>query len=261
MNMRFRGHEQLMMFYLLPEEIVARSELTDFPRDPYKALDDPKWNGVYKSDYFQLALSDSWAWLVWDHLGIRGGMEKYSGYDPFWLMAHAYSLWMRVFIAMKLTAERYFDFEPGYGLRYLTHEETVEQFVIPMIEYFRKNSKFDDWYETVKEHRCHEDYDSRRSNVKTDFHRSWYHTRAKVKVLDFIQVEEPSYYPFEKIDSRLDVERFTNSLDDINQEIVKCLLAGYTQVEIAEKIGFANHSGVSKRIKKIGAAFLLYMKP
>jgi hypothetical protein len=29
-----------MMFYLLTEEIVGRTELTDFTRDPYKALDD-----------------------------------------------------------------------------------------------------------------------------------------------------------------------------------------------------------------------------
>jgi hypothetical protein len=38
-----------------------------------------------------------------------------------------------------------------------------------------------------------------------DFHRKWYHTRAKTKVvdLDFAQVDEPSYSPFEKTDSRL----------------------------------------------------------
>ena len=67
--------------------------------------------------------------------------------------------------------------------------------------------------------------------------------------------------PFEKIDSRLDVERFTSRLDEKNQKIVKLLLAGYTQVEIAQKLGFANHSGVCKRIKKIGAMFVEYMKP
>jgi FixJ family two-component response regulator len=81
-----------------------------------------------------------------------------------------------------------------------------------------------------------------------------------VKVLDFVQAdEEPCYYPFEKVDSRLDVERFTNRLDEKNQRIVKLLLAGYTQVEIAQKLGFANHSGVCKRIKRIGAEYLEYV--
>jgi hypothetical protein len=50
-------------------------------------------------------------------------------------------------------------------------------------------------------------------------------------------------------------------LDYKNQRIVKLLLAGYTQVEIAEMLGFANHSGISKRIKKIGEKFKEYIKP
>jgi hypothetical protein len=261
MNERFRGHGPLMMFYLLPEEIVARTELADFPRDPYKALDDPKWREVYESEYFQLALSDAWAWLVWGHLGIRGGMEQYSGHDPFWRLAHAYSLWMQVFKAMGLSAERYFDFEPGYGLRYLSYEETVEQYVAPMVEHYLKQSGFGEWRNAVQKHRAHEDYDSRQSSAKTDFFRRWRHSRAKTKVLDFSQVEEPGYCPFNGIDSRLDVERFAERLDEKDRKIVKLLLAGHTRAEIAETLGFANHSAVCKRAKKIGAAFSEYMKP
>jgi hypothetical protein len=261
MNTYFRGHDPLMMFYLLPEEIIARTELTGFTREPYKALDDPKWREAYESDYFELVLCDTWAWLVWDYLGIRGGMQKYSGYDPFWRMAHAYSLWMQTFNKMGLTAERYFaNVTPGDKMGYLPHEE-VADITREMVEFFISNSNFSQWRDVVKEHRAHEDYDTRRSSVKMDFHRSWYHTRAKVKVLDFIQAEEPSYYPYDGIDSRLDVERFTKRLDEKNQRIVKLLLAGYTQAEIAQKLGFANHSGINKRIKKIGTMFLEYMKP
>ena len=163
---------------------------------------------------------------------------------------------------MGLTAERYFAnvTSPGDKMAYLTHELAAET-TRDMVEFFIKHSNFNKWLEVVKGHRAHEDYDSRRSSVKMDFHRKWYHTRAKVKVLDFIQVDEPSYYPYEGIDSRLDVERFSSRLDYKNQRIVKLLLAGYTQVEIAQKLGFANHSGVSKRIKKIGAEFLEYIKP
>ena len=260
-NTRFRGHDPLMMFYLLPEEVVARTELTDFPREPHKVLDDPKWREVYESDYFQLVLCDTWAWLVWDYFEIRGGMEKYSGYDPFWIIAHAYTLWMQVFRTMNLSAELYFgNVDPGDMMAYLPYEEAAD-IIRTMVGHFIANTNFRLWREVVKEHRAHEDYDSRRSSIKTDFHRQWYHTRAKTKVLDFAQVDEPSYYPFEKIDSRLDVERFTKCLDYKNQRIVRLLLDGYTQVEIAKMIGFANHSGVCKRIKKIGELFLEYIKP
>jgi hypothetical protein len=251
-----------MMFYLLPEEIVARTELTGFPRDPYKALDDPKWQEVYQSDYFQLVLTDTWAWLVWEHLGIRGGMEQYSGYDPFWRLAHAYTLWIKVFRAMGLTAERYFNLNPGDTMGYLPYEQVVDM-TRQMVDVYinRSNSKFKLIREAIQEHRCHEDYDKRRSNVKMDFHRGWYHFRAQVKVLDFAQVEEPSYSPYENLDSRLDVERFTKRQDGKNRRIIKLLLEGYTQAEIAQELGFANHSGVCKRIKKIGAEFMEYMKP
>jgi hypothetical protein len=261
MNTRFKGHGPLMMFYLLPEEIVARTNLTDFPRDPYKALDDPKWREVYESDYFQLVLTDAWAWLIWDYLGVRGGMEQYSGYDPIWQLAHAYTYWMLVFFTMGLKPERYFNLEPGDMLRYLTREET-DATISDMMTYFMVKSTFRQWRDAVLEHRAHEDYDTRRSSVKVDFHRKWYHTRAKVKVDDIIQAgEEPSYYPEDGIISRLDSERFTDSLEYKNQRIVKLLLAGYTQAEIGKILGFANHSGVNKRIKKIGEAYLEYIKP
>ncbi len=261
MNTRFKGHGPLMMFYLLPEEIVARTNLLDFPRDPYKALDDLKWREVYESDYFQLVLSDTWAWLIWDYLGIRGGMEQYSGYDPFWRLAHAYTYWMVVLYKMGLTPERYFNLSPGDMLRYLTREELDEN-IREMMTYYMAKSPFPLWREAVLAHRTHEDYDTRRSSVKIDFHRRWYHTRAKVKVLDFIQAdEEPSSYPYDNIVSRLDVERFTGSLEYKNQSIVRLLLAGYTQAEIGKILGFANHSGVNKRIRKIGAAYLEYIQP
>ena len=50
MSIRFRGHDRLMMFYILPEEVIARTELTDFPREPHKILDNPHWREVYESD-------------------------------------------------------------------------------------------------------------------------------------------------------------------------------------------------------------------
>ena len=97
MNPRFRGHERLMMFYFLPEEIVARVGMTDFPRDPYVILSNPKWREVYEGDYFEQVLIDTWAWLTWDYMGVRGGMEKYSGYDPFYMLAHNYELWILLY--------------------------------------------------------------------------------------------------------------------------------------------------------------------
>jgi hypothetical protein len=186
-------------------------------------------------------------------------MELYSGFDPFWRLAHAYQIWILTFQKMGLTAEAYFNFEPGHGLRYLSREE-LDMNVREMMQFFIKNSKFLQWRDYIKQNRCWEDFDSRQSSVKTDFFRKWYHSRTKIKNTDFIQAEQQAYYPFEKIISRLDVERFVKSLDVDDQRMIKLKLSGYTQAEIAVKLGYANHSGISKRFKSIGKDFKEYMK-
>ena len=50
-----------------------------------------------------------------------------------------------------------------------------------------------------------------------------------------------------------------------NQEIsrkikAKRILKGYTQEEIADELGYKNHSGVQKRITKIGLAYQEFTK-
>lgn len=269
MNADFRGHERLMMFYMLPENVLARTEIPDFTRDPYKAIRSKKWREIYESDYFDLVLTDCWAWLVWDYLGIRGGMEKYSGYDPFWQMAHAYPLWILTFRKMGLTAGSYFDgVTPGFSIGYMSHEQTDDA-AGDMIEYFIKHSRYEEWKEVILECRTHQDFDTRRSGVKIDFYRKWGHTRAKVKVISITQVDDdqPYYNPYPNIDQRLEIERFLTTIDKkkdkikINKTIVLMLLAGYTQAEIAEKLGYSNHTAVCKRIKRIGEKYREYMKP
>jgi hypothetical protein len=102
----------------------------------------------------------------------------------------------------------------------MSHEE-VDGLVGKMMGYYRRKTNFPQWRDAVLQHRAHEDYDRWRSRVKLDFRRKWYHTRAKVKVLDFVQAgEEPSYSPADGLVSRMDAERFISRLDETNRQIV-----------------------------------------
>jgi hypothetical protein len=65
---RFGDGMNQLMFCLRPDEYVAQTELTDFPRNLCLVLDDPKLRRVYESDYFQLTFCETWAWLIWDYL-------------------------------------------------------------------------------------------------------------------------------------------------------------------------------------------------
>ena len=48
------------------------------------------------------------------------------------------------------------------------------------------------------------------------------------------------------------------TLSEKDKQILQLRLEGYTMKEVAEKLGYANHSGVLKRLRKIGRAFEKY---
>ena len=54
------------------------------------------------------------------------------------------------------------------------------------------------------------------------------------------------------------VESFLETLSEKNKAILKMRMDGYTLEEIADELGYANHSGVLKRIRKIGQAYEKY---
>lgn len=123
----------------------------------------------------------------------------------------------------------------------------------------------------IKENRCHEDYDARMSNPKIDFYRKWYHSRARTKVVSLDAIIENSniqsegngedYYnileqvwDYSKISFegtaiyKMDLERYLNLLNDKDTQIFTLKYNGYTQKEIAERLGYRTHSAVGKRI-------------
>ena len=51
------------------------------------------------------------------------------------------------------------------------------------------------------------------------------------------------------------VKQFTDSLSEKDKKILEMRLEGHTQEEISEALGYKNHSGVQKRITKIGIAY------
>ena len=53
-------------------------------------------------------------------------------------------------------------------------------------------------------------------------------------------------------------EQFMETLSEKDKQILQLRLEGYTMEEVAEKLGYANHSGVLKRLRKIGQAFEKY---
>ena len=54
------------------------------------------------------------------------------------------------------------------------------------------------------------------------------------------------------------VDQFKATLSEKDMKILELRMSGDTLEEIAEKLGYKNHSGVLKRIRKIGQAYEAY---
>ena len=94
-----------------------------------------------------------------------------------------------------------------------------------------------------------------------DHNKSWYHTDAETKV-EYCPDPEAKLRPDQAMLDperiaifNLMVEDYWNTLDDTEKKIHRLTEYGYTQKEVAEKLGYSNNSAVSKRLKKMRVKF------
>ena len=136
----------------------------------------------------------------------------------------------------------------------------------------RKNG-MDKVIEIAEQYRCFEDFDTRHNNIKTDFYRKWYHTRTAHPIIS-LETWQESYRENNdgaewdiaddtsdaelEVTAKIMVEDFMNTLADKDRRILELRMQGATLEENAEQLGYANHSGVLKRIRKIGQAYEKY---
>jgi DNA-directed RNA polymerase specialized sigma24 family protein len=130
--------------------------------------------------------------------------------------------------------------------------------------------KMQEVMDIAEEYRCFEDFDFRKSRQKTDFFRRWYHTRAKHTTVSLESFQEDYTaahdgqewdLPDDGIDveqtvtSQIQVQQFLKTLTEKDRQMLTMRMEGLTHQEIADKLGYRNHSGVLKRIRKIGEQY------
>ena len=263
----FRAFHYLPLFYLIPDEIAIKRKLVDFPHDPNIVLMDEHWQAVYHSKHFQVMVLDTWGWMMWQCLGIRGGVDNYSKNDPFVQMVFMLPMWAWLVEEMGITTDYLASLAPSTEIPFLTMEQATHNCdQIAKRFWNHQTLKMREVWEVVKTHRCHKDYSNQMSHVKMDFHRRYYHTRAKTKTVPIIDEygesgkEEAIYAPytpneFVDVETRMWFQDFLDLLNEKDRQIISLLEQGYTQEEIANYLGYSNHSGITKRIKYIRALF------
>ena len=120
--------------------------------------------------------------------------------------------------------------------------------------------------DAIWENRTIEDYETTSSTVKTDFMRKWQHNRSGKPISldemmesedgDIFDVADPRSDFENSVISEMQVTSFAEStITEKDREILKLRMEGYTEQEIADKIGYKTASAVHKRIAKIADAY------
>ena len=269
-----RNGEFIPAYYSIPKELLSRcgAELNSIPRCPKELLYDERALSIVESDLFLEAIIDVYALMVWPHMGYtEPQLEIFSGYAPEWIYAHAAPLWIQgleeLGVLQKPKELLYHGFRAHYGFVSMAVADAMLALAVPII---MDKHHVREIIDCAREHRCFEDFDYRDSQQKKAFYRKWYHMRTQHPQISLEGYEEDykARHNGELWDppdedaqtertvlSRVKVEQFLEALPEKDRQILELRLQDCTMEQIAEKLGYKNHSGVLKRIKKIGQAY------
>ena len=194
---------------------------------------------------------------------------------PGWIVAHAAPLWINALEDLELlpdaeTFYRAWQMDPDKEIGFCSMEY-MSAVVRLAVQKVMVENRYPEILEVVCKHRCHEDFDWRRSKVKISFWRSWYHSRTKhptVASVDTfrlmgvaptaLQANTANEFE-EQVWGEYEVNRFLQTLTETDRKIMLLRCDKRPLAEIAQRLGFKTHSAVLKRIRKIGKAYERFM--
>lgn len=144
----------------------------------------------------------------------------------------------------------------------------VDEFLGKMMSLFLQTQSVPELVELQKSMATHEDFSESvvQNFLKIDFDRKWTHSRSETGAalsLDGLIETFQDALPVEPLDNAveevelIDLERkVLENLNETDKEIYLLKKQGYSQNEIAEKLGFKSASAVSKRLANIKQIFI-----
>ena len=136
-----------------------------------------------------------------------------------------------------------------------------DEFLHNTIETAMKTMNYEELATVVQETSTYEDFNhDKYSNFRaTDFDRKWNHTRAKVQTVSMNEVESEAVTSddvFNEVYANITIEKFWDTINDNDKKLLRLRMDGLTQKEISEKLGYSNHSAVTKRLKNLKEIFM-----
>lgn len=272
-----RYFEYAPLFHLLPRSILQRFGLPLFRGGQWPFLTDVWGPDRYLPNDFEHRLSRAWAATVWRHLMPGSRLIGFTKDEPIRLLAHDLDFWIPPVIEVMETEMRTWPEvdkgvepqtvtlddgsvlhgtttgNPRMGGELWTGEDDAAAFVRATVEAADHTGRLRAILDTVRSHRVEDDFSQHWSYAREDFERKLYRKRDKVKVR-FVELTDtiPVQSPEAQIVDRLVLNDFLALLDPPEREVVVLLQSGTTKLtEIADIMGYRNHSPISKRLKHI----------
>ena len=274
---RSRYFEHAPLFHLLPKAVLERHGLPLIRRGLWPFTMDTAGPDRYLPEDFDARLARAWASTVWGHLFRKSPLNRFSDSDPIRLLAHNLDFWLPAVTEVvqdalrgfgetdhgitahpvRFTDGTFFDggvrANPRMGGLLWCGEEEAEQMVKQTIETADTHGRLREILDAVRSNRVEEDFSNRWSYAREDFERKLYHKRLKVKVR-FVELTDtvPVQGPETEVLGNIVTGEFFALLDKRDRQVVVLLSSGVTKLtEIADMMGYANHSAVSKRLERI----------
>ncbi|WP_194835939.1 sigma-70 family RNA polymerase sigma factor [Nocardia sp. XZ_19_369] len=274
---RSRYYEYSPLFHLLSRSTLERYRLpllhrgqwpfsiAGFDPDPYLPTD------------FCDKLSRAWSSAVWRDLMPGSPSSGFTKSDPIRLLSHNLDFWLppvTEVIQQELRQWNTIDnggsegpvslddgsflegataAHPRAGGSLWWGEDEAACFVSRTVEQADPDGRLRGILDAVRSNRVEDDFSDRWTFEREDFERKLYRKRSKIKVrfvelTDTIPVQGPET---ETID-RVVYSDFLALLNERDREVVVLLHSGVTSLtEIADIMGYSNHSPISKRLNRI----------
>lgn len=278
-----RYFEYAPLFHMLPKTTLDRFGLPILRRGQWPFMADHGNVDRFLPFDFAERLAKAWAWTVWPHLNSGSRLTAFSKNDPIRLLAHNLDFWVPPVNAVVHDTLRTFpevdkgktvgpvQLENGGflegavtgnprmgGTIWMAEDEAAEK-VAETIEAADSAGRLRGILDAVRAHRVEDDFSGQWFNAREDFERKLYRKRNKIRVR-FVELTDtiPIQGPETEVLGNLVTSDFLALLDSKQREIVVLLSSGYRQHEIAEQLGYANHSPISKKLQQIRKAAEAY---
>lgn len=273
-----RYYEYAPLYHLLPRGTVERFglPLVRAGQWPYMIGHGPGTN-VMPPDFGQ-RLSQAWASRIWRHLMPGSPESGFTKDDPIRLLAHNLDFWLPPVTAVMHDILRSFPAVAGdpvepdpvklqdgsvlegairartrVGSELWEGETDAGQVTEWTIEQADADGRLRGILDAVRSNRVEDDFSDRWTFAREDFERRLHRKRSKFKVV-FVELTDtiPVQSPETDIVGQTVTADFMALLNERDREVVVLLNSGFTTLsEIADVMGYANHSPISKRLARI----------